>query len=50
MSTFGESVSTVITRNAARTDSSSYIGKGKACELADTLVEKEIDVEDFSLG
>jgi GTP-binding protein HflX len=42
--TFGGSVSVVITQNAARADSSSYIGKGKAHELADIIVEKEIDV------
>lgn len=42
--TFGGSVSVVITQNAARADSSTYVGKGKAHELADIIVEKEIDV------
>ncbi len=42
--TFGGSVSVVITQNAARADSSTYIGKGKTHELANLIVEKEIDV------
>ena len=42
--TVGGKVSLVITQNAARADSSTYIGKGKARELAETIVEKEIDV------
>jgi GTPase len=42
--TFGGGVSVVITQNAARADSFSYIGKGKAHELANIIVEKEIDV------
>lgn len=42
--TFGGSVSVVITQNAARADSSSYIGKGKAHELANIIAEKEIDI------
>ena len=44
VNTFGGSVSVVATQNAARGDSSTYIGKGKAHELADTIVEKGIDV------
>ena len=42
--TFGGNVSVVITQNAARADSSTYIGKGKAYELVNVIVEKEIDV------
>lgn len=42
--TFGGSVSLVITQNAARADSFTYIGRGKAHELANVIVEKEIDV------
>jgi len=42
--TFGGSVSVVITQNAARADSSTYVGKGKAHELANIIVEREIDV------
>ncbi|PIU33651.1 GTPase HflX [Candidatus Shapirobacteria bacterium CG07_land_8_20_14_0_80_39_18] len=42
--TFGGSVSVVVTQNATRADSSTYIGKGKAHELANVIVEKEIDV------
>lgn len=42
--TFGGNVSAVITQNAARADRSSYIGKGKTHEIAQIIVEKEIDV------
>ena len=44
VSTFGGKVSAIITQNATRASSSSFIGRGKAYELADTVVEKEIDV------
>jgi len=42
--TFGGSVSVVITQNATRANSSTYVGKGKAHELANIIVEREIDV------
>jgi GTP-binding protein HflX len=42
--TFGGSVKIAVTQNEARADSATYIGKGKAHELANTILEKEINV------
>lgn len=44
ISTFGGTVDLVITQNAARADSATYIGKGKANELANTIAEQNIDI------
>ncbi|HUW21883.1 MAG TPA: GTPase HflX [Candidatus Bathyarchaeia archaeon] len=44
VTTFGGRVSVVIAQNAARADKSTYIGKGKAHELANVVADKSIDV------
>jgi len=41
--TFGGVVGLVVTQNAARADSTTYIGKGKARELAQTILDNDID-------
>lgn len=44
VSTFGGSVSEIVNQNSARADKATYIGRGKAFEISNLIVEKGIDV------